>query len=168
MKAGLVEISWTLPFQILNTLILFWALKRLLFKPVTEFMEKRQSSIAAAIKDAEHKNTQAEELKAQYASKINEVQNEAREIIKEATKRAEDRSNEIIKEAQTEAVKIKERAEADSLREQKKAINVLKDELATLAVMAAGKIVNKNLDQEGHTQLIQEFINEVGDEKWKN
>ncbi len=168
IKAGLVEISWTMAFQIINTIVLYLILKRLLFKPVTSFMESRKNSIAESLNEAEAKNVEADQIKSQYQAKLDSAQDEARQIIREATKRAEDRSSEIIKEAEGQALKILDKAEAEIEREQKKAINVLKDQLATLAVMAAGKMIKKNLDGESHDQLIKEFINEVGEEAWKN
>ncbi|MFZ5968892.1 MAG: F0F1 ATP synthase subunit B [Bacillota bacterium] len=168
MKAGLVEVTWTLLFQIVNTLILFMILKKLLFKPVTEFMQSRQNAISGAIKEAEDKNKEADQIMKQYQAKLEGVQEEGRQIIKEATQRAEQRADEIAKNAQTDASKLKERAEADIQREKQKAINALKDELAGLAVMAAGKIIDKNLDAGQHETLIKEFIDEVGEAKWHN
>lgn len=168
LKAGLVEISWTLVFQIINTLILFWFLKKLLFKPVTEFMEERQNTIAASIKEAEDKNQQADNRKNEYQAKLEQVQEEGRQILKEASRKAESKADEIIKEAQREAEKLLNRAEAEIKRQNEKAMNELKDEIASLAVMAAGKIIEKSLDEENHNQLIREFIDEVGDAKWRN
>jgi len=168
IKAGLVEISWTLVFQIFNTIVLFLILKRLLFKPVTEFMEARKNSIAESLNEAEEKNAEVDRIKMEYEAKLNNAQEEGRQIIREATKRAEDRSSEIIKEAEGQAAKILDRAEMEIQREQKKAMNLMKDEMATLAVMAAGKMIKKTLDNEGHNQLIKEFIDEVGEEAWKN
>ena len=168
MKAGLVEIGWTTIFQIINTIILYLIMKKLLFKPVVGFMEARKNSISDSLKEAEEKNKEADMLKAEYQEKLSNAQEEARQIIREATKRAEERSTEIVKEAEGQAVKILDRAELEIQREQKKAMNLLKDEMATLAVMAAGKMIKKSLDEEGHNELIREFINEVGDEAWKN
>ncbi|MCK5762692.1 MAG: hypothetical protein KAH05_01100, partial [Clostridiales bacterium] len=56
LKLGLVEPSWTFVFQIANTIILFLILKKLLFKPVTEFMKNRQEGIENSLKEAESKN----------------------------------------------------------------------------------------------------------------
>jgi F-type H+-transporting ATPase subunit b len=168
MKAGLVELSWTLVFQIANTLIIFLILKKLLFKPVTEFMASRQEGIATSIKEAEDKNAEADNIRKQYEEKIAGAQDEAREIVKDASKRAEDRAAEIVKEAQNDAMKIKERTEAEIAREKQKALNSLKDEMATLAVLAAGKIIDKNLDEQSHNQLVKDFIDEVGDAQWHN
>lgn len=168
MKAGLVEINWNLAFQIINTIILYLILKKLLFKPVTEFMAARQSAIETSIQEADDKNTQADKLMQEYHLKLAGAQDEGREIIKDASKRAEERANEIVKSAQDEAIKVKERAEAEIKREQQKAVNALKDEVASMAVAAAGKIINKNLDAKEHSQLINEFIDEVGEAKWHN
>ncbi|MTI53377.1 F0F1 ATP synthase subunit B [Geosporobacter ferrireducens] len=168
LKAGLVEINWNLAFQIVNTIILYIILKKLLFKPVTEFMAARQNAIVESIQEADDKNTQADKLMQEYQLKLAGAQDEGREIIKDASKRAEERADEIVKSAQDEAGKIKERAEAEMKREQQKAVNALKNEVASMAVAAAGKIINKNLDVNEHSQLINEFIDEVGEAKWHN
>ncbi|AOT70075.1 F0F1 ATP synthase subunit B [Geosporobacter ferrireducens] len=168
LKAGLVEINWNLAFQIVNTIILYIILKKLLFKPVTEFMAARQNAIVESIQEADDKNTQADKLMQEYQLKLAGAQDEGREIIKDASKRAEERADEIVKSAQDEAGKIKERAEAEIKREQQKAVNALKNEVASMAVAAAGKIINKNLDVNEHSQLINEFIDEVGEAKWHN
>lgn len=168
MKAGLVEINWNLAFQIINTIILYIILKKLLFKPVTEFMAARQNAIVESMQEADDKNAQADKLMQEYQLKLAGAQEEGREIIKDASKRAEDRANAIIKSAQEEASKIKERAEAEIKREQQKAVNALKNEVAAMAVAAAGKILNKNLDAKEHSQLIHDFIDEVGEAKWHN
>ena len=168
LKAGLVEINWTLAFQIVNTIILYVILKKLLFKPVTEFMAARQNGIVESMQEAEGKNEQADKLMQEYQLKLAGVQDEGREIIKDASKRAEERANEIVNSAQDEASKIKERTEAEIKREQQKAVNALKNEVASMAIMAAGKIINKNLDVNEHNQLISEFIDEVGEAKWHN
>ena len=168
LKFGLVEINWNLFFQIGNTIILFLILKKLLFKPVSEFMEKRRSEIASSIKEAEVKNEEAETYKKQYISKIEASEEEGREIIRNAAKRAEERANEIIKAAQKEAVEIKNRAEIDIQREREKAINLLKDEIASIAMLAATRVVQEDLNEQRHSTLVRKFIDEVGETRWQN
>ncbi len=168
VRAGLVEISWTLVFQLINTIILFLILRKLLFKPVSAMMAGRQNAIVESIKEAENKNVEADQLKLEYQRKLEGAQAEGREIIKDASKRAEARAEEIISQSQQEAMKMKDRAEADIQREKQKAANMMKEELAALAVMAAGKIIGKDLDEKGHDKLIKEFIDEVGETAWSN
>ncbi|WP_432662595.1 F0F1 ATP synthase subunit B [Wukongibacter baidiensis] len=168
LKLGLVEINWNFAFQIANTLILFFILKKLLFKPVSEFMENRKAEIEGSIKQAEAKNEEAEKYKSEYVSKIETSEEEGRQIIRDAAKRAEVRASEIIKAAEKEAMEIKQRAELDIEREKEKAINLLKDDIASLAMLAASKVVNEELNEGKHNALVRKFIDEVGETRWQN
>lgn len=168
LKLGLVEISWSFVFQIVNTIILFLILKKLLFKPVSEFMEKRRAEIAGSIKEAEMKNEEAESYKAEYVAKLGDSEEEGRQIIRDAAKRAEERANEIIKAAHKEAEEIKQRANLEIERERKKAINSLKDEIASIAMLAASKVVQEDLNEQKHNTLVRKFIDEVGETRWQN
>lgn len=168
LKLGLVEPSWTFVFQILNTFILYLILKKFLFKPVTEFMESRENKIVETINDAENKNKEAEDIKAQYLTKIKGAEEEGRQIVRDAAKRAEERASGIIKAAEKEAGQIKERAKVDIDREREKAINSLKDDIAAIAMLAASKVVEKDLDAKSHQDLVRNFIEEVGETRWQN
>ncbi|SNS50137.1 ATP synthase F0 subcomplex B subunit [Anaerovirgula multivorans] len=168
MPQGLVEFGWTFVFQIVNTIIIFLVLKRFLFKPATEFMENRTKGIENALEEADMKNKEAEDLKGQYQEKLANIKEERNEIIREATKRAEERSNEIIKAAEVEAQKIKEKGQQEVERERHKAVNELKDQISTLAIMAASKVVQEELNQQTHEKMIEEFIKEVGEAQWQN
>lgn len=168
MKAGLVEVNWTFAFQIINTIILYLILKKLLFKPVSEFMQSRTDGIAASLEEASDRTTQANELKAEYESKIKASEDEGRQIIREASIRADKRAADIISAAEEESINIQKRAQLEIEREKEKAINALKDEIASLAVMAASKVIEKNLDAEAHETFVKQFLDEVGDAKWQN
>jgi len=168
LKLGLVEPSWTFVFQIINTFILFLILKKFLFKPVTEFMENREKEIVDSIKEAEEKNKEAESLKTEYLTKLKGAEEEGRQIVRDAAKRAEERANEILKAAEKEANLYKERATVEINREKEKAINTLKDDIASLAMLAATKVIEKNLDEESHKNLVKNFIDEVGETRWQS
>lgn len=168
MKSGLVQFDATMVLQIVNTLILFFFLRKLLFKPVTEFMEKREQEIAGEYEQAAKLQSEAENLKEQYAQKIDASQQEGREIIKEASSKAEKRAAGIVKQAEKEVSDMKEKARVDIAQEQVKAMNHLKDDIASMAVLAASKIIEKDVKAEGHRQLISQIIDEVGDAKWQN
>lgn len=168
LRAGLVEITPTFFFQIINTIILFFILKKLLFKPVTEFMSSRTEEIENSLSEAEEKNKEAESIKSEYMDKIKGAEEEGRQIVKDAARRAEERASDIIKAAEKEADQIKERASLDIEREKKKAINSLKDEIALISVAAASKLIEKDLDEKGHKTLVKQFIDEVGETRWQN
>ncbi|QUH19094.1 F0F1 ATP synthase subunit B [Alkaliphilus sp. B6464] len=165
---GLVEFNATFFMQLVNTLIMFLILKHFLFKPVTEFMDKRTKTIEASIQEAELKNKQSDELKAQYESKLTEIKKERNQIIDDATKRAQSRSDEIVDAADEEARKAIERARMEIEREKQKMMNDLKGEISQLAIAAAEKVIEKDLDQRAHQQMIQQFIDKAGETQWQN
>jgi F-type H+-transporting ATPase subunit b len=168
LRLGLVEFNATFFFQIFNTFVLFLFLKKLLFKPVTEIMEKRKNEIASDIDNAAMKNVEAEELKSEYNKKIKDVENEGKKIIKEAKMIADKEASKIIDKAHEEEKDIRLKNQMEMKREKIKAINELKDEITNLTILAASKVVGKNLNRDDHIALIDQFIDEVGDTKWQN
>ena len=165
---GLVEFNVAFFMQIGNTLILFFALKHLLFKPVTEFMDKRTKGIEASIEEAELKNIEADKLKAQYEEKLNEIKKERNQIIEEATRKAQHRGDEIVMQADEEAKKMLEKARIEIEREKQKVMNELKGEISHLAIAVAEKVMEKDLDLGTHQQMIQQFIDKAGEQQWQN
>jgi F-type H+-transporting ATPase subunit b len=168
LRLGLVEFNATFFFQIFNTFVLYLFLKKLLFTPVTEFMEKRKNEIAFDIDNAATKNIEAEELKSEYSKKIKDVENEGKKIIKEAKMIADKEASKIIEKAREEEKEIRLKNQIEMKREKVKTINELKDEITNLTILAASRVVGKNLNREDHIALIDQFIDEVGDTKWQN
>ncbi len=165
---GLVEFNAAFFMQLVNTILMFLILKRFLFEPVTEFMENRRESIEASIEEAELKNIESDKLKAQYEERLNAIQEERNKIIEEATSKAKNRGDEIVAEADAEAEKMLERARREIEREKQKMLNELKGELSYLAIAAAEKVIEKDLDAGAHQQMIQQFIDKAGEQQWQN
>lgn len=168
LKLGLVEFNWTFVFQLINTLIIYLLLKKFLFVPVTNLLNEREKSIQDSIDDAERKNMEAEEYKEQYITKIQTAENEGRDIVNQATKNANIKVDKIIKEAKDEAAKIKEKASQDIERERKKAVNEIKEEISSLAILAASKVLEDELDKNKNKRIVNKFIEEVGEAEWQN
>jgi len=168
VRFGLVELNWNMLFQLTNTLVMFLFLRKLLFKPVTEFIKKRQDEIDATISEAEQKNQESESLRSQLNQKMAKAEEEGRHIIREAAIRAEARAEEIIKEAEAEIHHLKTTAKQEMDQERQKALNALKDEIAHLTILAASKVVERDIDEGAHRAYIQQFIDGVGDSKWQN
>ena len=85
------------------------------------------------------------------------------EIIKQATLRAEKKSEEIISTAKNEATSIKEKASKDIAQERQKVMNEVKDDISSIALLAASKVIESDLDKSKHEKLINDFIKEVGE-----
>lgn len=165
---GLVEFNATFIFQIVNTLVIFLALRHFLFNPVTEMLEKRTKSIESSIQDAERKNKESDKLKADYEEKLNEIKKERNQIIEDATRRAKDRGDEIVEAAELEAKRAMEKATKEIEREKQKMLNDLKGQISELAIAAAQKVIEKDLDQNTHKDMINKFIDKAGESQWQN
>ena len=168
LQFGLVEINATFFFQIFNTLVLFAFLRWKLFGPVTEMMQKRTEKIKASLEEAENKHRDVDSLKAEYEGKLANIHDEELAIIKEARLVAEKRANDILKHAEKEIVHLKEQAQKEIEQEREKAINQLKDEIASLAILAASKVIDAEVDSAKHGAMLSEFIERVGDARWHN
>ncbi|MDO5707636.1 MAG: F0F1 ATP synthase subunit B [Andreesenia angusta] len=161
--------EWTnLILQLISTLILFLVLRAKLANPMKEFLNKRAEAIKADLDAAELEKTEAEKLRAQYEASLNSAKDEAREIVDTAKKRGDQLKDEIVAEAKHEAQIISERATNDIEREKEKALDSLKSEVADMAMLVASKVVNKDLDEKTHKNMIDQFINEVGESKWQS
>jgi F-type H+-transporting ATPase subunit b len=168
LRFGLVELNWTFVFQLVNTLILFLILKYLLFKPVTAFMQKRENEIKKQIQDAKQLDEQAHALRMEYESKLAQSEDEGKDIVKKYTQRAENRAFEIVKTAEAEVDTMKLNAHRELERERVKAVNEIKGQISELTILAASKVVEKDLNEADHRELINKFISEVGETQWQN
>ena len=156
-------IPWTFIAQILNLFIQIYLIKKFLFKPINEVLEKRRQLADKEIKDARTAQEEADNLKQQYESSLSNAHAEAAQIVSEAQKEAETKAEEMIRQAESAATNIKAKAEADIAQERKKAINEAKDEIGGLAMDIASKVVEKEIREEDHRKLIDEFIDKVGE-----
>lgn len=168
MQQGLVEFNAAFVIQIINALVLFGALTYILFKPVTEFMDKRTDRIQSSIEEAETNAEETGKLRAEYEEQLKNIREERNKIIEEATKIAETRSNEIVKAAKEEAEKVLERTRLQIGREKQSMMDELRGQISVLAIAAASKVIEKNLDETVHQDMIQQFIDEAGETKWQN
>ena len=154
---------FTALFTLVNTLVLFLVLKKFLFKPVMKMITERQQEIDAMYDDAGAARAQAKQLQASYEDRLADAQKTGDRIVKEATARAQAREDDIIRQANAQADAIRQKAEQDIAREKKKAINDAKDEIAGLAMEIAGKVVGHSLNQKDQSELVEQFIEQLGD-----
>lgn len=169
IKEGLVALGgWQILLTMLNTLVLYFGLKHFLFEPVKKFMDERTASIEGQIASAQEKEKLADQKLAEYQEQIKNVKEEGREIVRLAKQNAEKQQDEILANAKAEAEAIFKKGEAQLKREKEQAVHSMKNEITEIAMMVAEKVIQKNLNQEKQSELIDEFINSVGDTKWEN
>ena len=154
---------WTALFVLLNTLTIFFVARKFLFKPVMKMIRERQQEIDDMYTKAGEAKEQAAAMRTEYEAKLSAAEAEAERTVKEAVIRGQNRQEEIIRQANAQASAIMDKASADIAQEKKKAINDAKDEISVIALAIAGKVVGKELNGEDQSQLVDQFIEELGE-----
>lgn len=155
----------TIIFTLCNLLILFLIFKKFLFGRVHKILEERQNDVTETYTKADESLEHAKSLETEYSNLMEGAKEESAEIIRNASKKAQQRSDEIISDAKKEAGSILARADEDVEREKKRAQNELRGEISELAVLVAQKVVEKEINEEDHDRFINDFIENVGDLK---
>jgi F-type H+-transporting ATPase subunit b len=158
--ANLVDIPVLLT-QILGFLIVLWVLKRYAWKPVLGLLEERRARIAGEVASATRMREEAERLKAEYEDQLKTIETQSRQRIQEAVKEGQKVAEEIRAKAHGEAQRITEKAKADLELEYKKARTRLREEMVTLALGAAERLLQERMDDQEHRKLVDKFLTEL-------
>lgn len=156
-------VPWTFIAQICNLFLQMYLIKRFLFKPINGMLEKRRAMADAEIQDAVKAKEEAIAMKSEYEQNMLEAKNKANEIVTNAQKTAAIQSEEMLKEASQQAAAMKAKAESDIAQEKRKAVNEVKNEIGGMAMEIAGKVIEREINEEDHAKLIDEFIANVGE-----
>lgn len=154
---------WTALFTLLNFLLVFFVGKKFLWKPVMKIIQDRQKEIDDMYAEADTSRNNAKALEKEYKEKLSAAAETGERMVKEAVARGQSREEEIIRNANREANNILEKASRDIALEKKKAINDAKSEISGLAVAIAGKVMERQINEEDQKQFIDRFIDELGD-----
>ena len=154
---------FTLVVTILNLFLQMFLIKKFLLDKVMKVLDQRRAAADQEISDAENAKQEALAIKTTYEENMLQAKAEAGQILANARKTADQRSEEIIRDAQNEAVQIKQKAAADIAQEKKKALNDAKDEISDIAMAIAGKVVGRSLDEKDQSALVDRFIEQLGE-----
>ena len=153
----------TLIVTICNLFLQMFIVKKFLLDKVMKVLEDRRKAADQEISQAKEARDEAMAIKETYEENMRQAKAEANEILSHAQKTAAARSEEIIGEAQAQAVRIKEKASADIAQEKKNALNQVKDEISGIAMASAEKVVERQLNEDDHEKLVNQFIDNLGD-----
>jgi F-type H+-transporting ATPase subunit b len=154
---------FTLVCQICNLLIQMFIMKKLLLDKVLAVLDERRRLADAQLEDARKAKTEADAIKSEYEQNMAEAKATANQLVADAQKTATARSEELLSEARAQATALKQKAEADIEQEKKKAVNEIKDEIGGIAMEIASKVVEREISENDHKDLIDEFIRNVGE-----
>ena len=154
---------WTALFVLLNTTVLYLVLRKFLFVPVMNMIQARQEEIDTMYLEADNAKQGALALEAEYKEKLSQAAVTGERMVKEAMELGHSREEEILRQANAEASAIMAKASADIALEKKKALNDAKDEISDIAMAIAEKVVGRELNGEDHADLVNSFIDQLGE-----
>lgn len=144
--------------------IVFFFIWKYAIPAFNEVIENRQKAIKADLEAAEAEKQQAASLKADYEASIAGARDEASQIVENARQAGESARADIVARAESEADGIKARADQELQSELDRAATSMRREVAGLSIDVAEKLVGRNLDRESQQALVEQFIDELGDE----
>jgi F-type H+-transporting ATPase subunit b len=133
-----------------------WVLPR--FRQV---LDEREAKIKGELEKAEGERTDAQRLQEEYRQQLAGAREEANRIIEEARSTAEEVRRDLQARAEEQAQQTVARAQDEIRAERDRAFQELRDQVGTIAVELAERVVGETLDREAHERLIEEYLDEV-------
>lgn len=150
----------------INVFVLFILLSYILFNPVRNMLKKRQDKITSDRENAESDKKDALALKLEYEEKLKNANKEAESILSDARKVAMHNEQRIVEEAKEEAGRIVARANTEAELEKQKVADEVKQQIIAVAQVMASKLIATSLDEKQNDALIEETLNEMGENTW--
>jgi F-type H+-transporting ATPase subunit b len=161
-----VEPYWVL-VAIVQFGLLYYLLQRLLWGPITKVLQARADRIRDGLEMADAAKREREQMQVEVERLLNEARREASALAERTTKAAEAAAAEIRVQAKTEGDRLRERARTDAEQLHQQALAQLRGEVASMAVLAASRILGKEVDANTHRALIERSLDEAGSELGK-
>ena len=161
----MLNLNWQIIWAVVNIAVLYFLMRKFLFRPVTEMMDKRQKLIEDSLAEADRKNAEADQLKAQYEEKLRQADETSADILRAARQRASKEADQMLRSAQERAQKTMEKVKIDLEVQRQDALRQMRESVADVALLAATQIVSRNMDDEINRQLVEDFLSEMGVKK---
>lgn len=155
LQAG--PILWT----IINFLILLVLLRAVAWKPILKALETREGTINDALNRAEAAKEDAERILAENRKAMAKAEEDSQRVLRESREYAERLQAEASSKAQEESRRLLEQAQQEIERGKQQALNELRTEVATLAVGAAEKILDEQLDADKQRRLVDTYLTQA-------
>lgn len=160
----MLRLDINLLFTVINLIIIYLIIQKLLFKPVKNIMAKREAEINKQYEDVSAAKTEADKLKKQYEDTISQAEQVKVEALNEARAKAGEEYTKIVSDAKTEADKLIENAKKTAKIEQEKMVKEAKQQIADLVISATAKVVAAKQNEEADRELYNKFLAETGED----
>ncbi len=145
--------------------ILVFVLRKILFKPIMKHLDERSNEIKGTFDKIELDKKEIERLTQEYQAKLATIEKEAYQKTQAAIKEGLAAKTELISEAHAQADNVLRKAKEEIQIEKKKALAEMKNEMVSLALSAASKVIKEKMDEKVHGKLVDKFISELGASK---
>ena len=159
----MLRLDFNLVLEMINLVVLFLILRKFLFRPVMNIMEKRKAMIAEGLKNADEQQEAARELKKQYEDALSGAKDESLRMIEQAKLDARTEYDRILKEADAQAGKLLVTARETIDLEREQTLRDMKSQVAGLAMEAAKKLVTQQCQADDGRAIYDQFLKEAGD-----
>lgn len=131
---------------------------KFVFGPIVRSLDARDKKVEEAASAAQDAKRAAEEAVAKANEAREEARAEAKQMVQAAQARAERQAQEALEAAKAEADRQMEKARQDIEAEKRRALIEIRQEVVNLTIASAGQILRKDIDDEGHRRLVDEFM----------
>ena len=147
-----------------NFLVFFLLAWKIAIEPLGERLQERRERIERGLKDADAARRDRESAADPRQAVLNEARREASEIVQRAQKVADETREKGVIETQAEIDRMRERAVSEIDAERKRALVDVRNQVAELALAAAGAVVGETMSDEREKRLVDEFLTQVSAE----
>jgi len=150
--------------QLVNTIVLVFAIGFILYKPVLNFIKNRQTRIQTQVDETATNLAESERLRKEYEEKLRDIDIEKNEILESARQRAREKEAQIVADGREEAELYIARARLEIERETEKAKDDMKTEMIELSTQMAGLFIERTIDPEIQNQVVEETLKDLEEE----
>lgn len=158
----MLNVDFTFLWTGINLVVLYLFLKHFLFKRVGNYMDERSKKIEDSMREADEMIAEGAKLKSEQQSLLEAARDDRSYILLEARKKADAETDSIIDGAKHEGERLLANAREEIEREREKMMGELRGEVASLALKAASKVIEANMDSEKNRKLVDEFLDKEG------
>jgi len=158
----MISINATFILTILNFILLVLVLAVILWKPMLKFLDERTRKIEESLKIAEENKKRAEEIKIEHVEIIKEARTKATDIIDKAMANATKESRELIAQTKEHTQSMIDSSRNEILREAEHIKQDLRKEVASMTVALAGKVLDREVKESDHKELIDKNLDVMG------
>ncbi|MEM7008841.1 MAG: ATP synthase F0 subunit B [Thermodesulfobacteriota bacterium] len=160
--------NWGYVFRhTVNLVILLGILVYFLKDSVKNFLHQRKNSISSEIDHAQKTIAEAKSKYEEYAEKLKGIEDEVNNIKESIVKQGQAEREEILKQASIASENIRKEAQETIKFEAERAKQEIQDEVVTMAIAIAEKVIKENLTETDKQRFVEDFTNNIGDESWR-